>query len=216
MTLPKKRAGRPRAASEETRDKLLEAATRLFSENGMAATSLAKVAAAAGVTSAMVHYYFKTKEQLIEAVGAEKLGPVILSVLGADYDEDKDVLQYLLQIISRLAQAAEDNSWLPGLWLREIVSEGGGFRQHIINLVPKKILLQLAVNYKEGCEAGQYASGLEPSLLIFSALINYMLPLTAKNILEKLPGVEVLTTERLISHAHAVITHGLSVVTKTK
>ena len=48
----------------DARGRLLAAAVTLFSAQGVAGTTVAEIAKRAGVTSAMVHYYFKTKDQL--------------------------------------------------------------------------------------------------------------------------------------------------------
>lgn len=54
-----RRRGRPAAAADGAmRERLLSAATELFAERGIAATSMAEIAAHVGVTSAMLHYYF--------------------------------------------------------------------------------------------------------------------------------------------------------------
>lgn len=60
----------------ETRDRILDAAEELFSEQGVAATSLRAVTALAGVNLAAVHYHFGPKEALLEAVLQRRLGPL--------------------------------------------------------------------------------------------------------------------------------------------
>lgn len=195
---------------QETREKLLEAATALFAENGMGVTSLAKVAAAAGVTSAMVHYYFKTKEQLVEAVVVERLGRFLNMVLGeSDFDPDEP-LDYVLSVVPRLAAAAEANPWMPGLWVREVISENGGLREHVFSFLPTAMFGRLAECYIQGREKGKYSGDVEPHLLLFTVITNYMLPLAAKGLLERLPGMGELTSGRLVRHAQAVLRHGLS------
>lgn len=59
----------------ETKDMeqtILEAATKLFLEKGYASTSTTEIATEAGCNQALVHYYFRTKERLFEAVFANK------------------------------------------------------------------------------------------------------------------------------------------------
>ncbi len=51
---------------------ILEAATKLFLDKGFASTSTTEIAKEAGCNQALVHYYFRTKERLFEAVFAEK------------------------------------------------------------------------------------------------------------------------------------------------
>jgi AcrR family transcriptional regulator len=52
----------------QTRDRLIEAAARVFAEKGFAATSLDEVADAAGLTKGAVYSNFENKEDLVEAV----------------------------------------------------------------------------------------------------------------------------------------------------
>jgi AcrR family transcriptional regulator len=51
-----------------TKERILDTAERLFSEQGYAATSLRSIIAGAGVNLAAVHYHFHSKEALLEAV----------------------------------------------------------------------------------------------------------------------------------------------------
>ena len=53
---------------ESTEDIILEAARRQFVQNGYAATRTEEIAQEAGVTKAMVHYYFRTKEKLFDEI----------------------------------------------------------------------------------------------------------------------------------------------------
>jgi AcrR family transcriptional regulator len=61
--------------SEETRKRIIEAAARVLARDGYAATSVKDIAAEAGVAAGLVHYYFKTKEELVAAAVAEVCAP---------------------------------------------------------------------------------------------------------------------------------------------
>ncbi len=63
-------------AALETKEKILDAAEGLFAEHGFAATSLRNVVAAAGVNLAAVNYHFGSKNGLIRAVFARRVGPM--------------------------------------------------------------------------------------------------------------------------------------------
>lgn len=52
----------------DTKDKILDAAEKLFAEQGIADTSLRKVTSAAGVNIAAVHYHFGSREALVQEV----------------------------------------------------------------------------------------------------------------------------------------------------
>lgn len=60
--------GRRNGRAKPTPARLLDAAERLFAESGLEGISLRRVAGAAGVNSAAVHYHFGSREALVEAV----------------------------------------------------------------------------------------------------------------------------------------------------
>lgn len=70
-----RRAGTPRDPAE-TRERLLDAAERLFAEEGIGRTSLRAITLAAGVNVAAIHYHFGSKEALLEAVFDRRIAPV--------------------------------------------------------------------------------------------------------------------------------------------
>lgn len=69
---PKRRRGRPVGAAtpEQRRTRLVQAAIAAIARDGLAATSVRSVAAAAGVDPAMLHYAFDGKHALLQAVMA--------------------------------------------------------------------------------------------------------------------------------------------------
>src|SRR5512143_118352 len=60
----------------ETKDRILDAAERLFAEHGFDATSLRMITAEAGVNLAAVNYHFRSKDALIEAVFSRCIRPL--------------------------------------------------------------------------------------------------------------------------------------------
>lgn len=59
-----------------TKNRLLDAAERLFARDGFEATSLRAITAEAGVNLAAVNYHFQSKEALVHAVIARRMAPV--------------------------------------------------------------------------------------------------------------------------------------------
>lgn len=58
------------------RDRLIEAAAQLIHERGFANTTLADIAAAAKVALGSIYYYFKTKDEVAQAILARRLGSI--------------------------------------------------------------------------------------------------------------------------------------------
>jgi AcrR family transcriptional regulator len=60
----------------DTKDRILDAAERLFAQHGFDATSLRMITAAAEVNLASVNYHFHSKNSLIEAVLTRRIAPL--------------------------------------------------------------------------------------------------------------------------------------------
>ena len=52
----------------DTRTRILEATAQCIADDGIAAVRMATIAKAAGVSTALLHYHFATKEHLFESV----------------------------------------------------------------------------------------------------------------------------------------------------
>lgn len=66
--------------SQDTESKILQAAEHEFLTKGFVGARTISIAEAAGVTHAMLHYYFRTKEKLFERIIAGKIN-ILKSVL---------------------------------------------------------------------------------------------------------------------------------------
>jgi AcrR family transcriptional regulator len=60
----------------DTKTKILDAAEKLFADKGFDATSLRDITTGADVNLAAANYHFQTKDALIDAVIARRIGPV--------------------------------------------------------------------------------------------------------------------------------------------
>lgn len=67
-TTPQATGDKPLSGAEETRERILLAAARLFTEQGFAGTSMRQIAAAAAVPVSSINYHFVSKQLLMEAV----------------------------------------------------------------------------------------------------------------------------------------------------
>lgn len=117
-----KRAARPKkpaTATAETEERILEAARSVFIRRGTAGARMQEIAAEAGVNQALLHYYFRSKEQLSSAVFgqmASRLFPALLQTLSSDTSLDAKVEQ----IIGLYHENLKKNPFLPGYVLSEL------------------------------------------------------------------------------------------------
>jgi AcrR family transcriptional regulator len=76
---------RQAAAADSGRERILDAAARLFREHGYAAVSLRAIAAEAGMQGGSVYYHFSGKEEIVAAVldlGIQRVHQAVEAALG--------------------------------------------------------------------------------------------------------------------------------------
>ena len=106
---------------EENKEKaILQAAEEEFLEKGLDGARTVSIAQKAGVTHAMLHYYFRTKEQLFRKILDEKMQIFTASVLNVVSDSGKPLLERLEDGIRNHFDFLAANPSLPGFIVREI------------------------------------------------------------------------------------------------
>lgn len=76
-----------REDAKNMEERILEAAEKLFLEQGFAKTTTGQIAKSAGCNQALVHYYYRTKERLFEQVFEEKIRYIAGNILAIDAGE---------------------------------------------------------------------------------------------------------------------------------
>jgi len=204
------RRGRPFATDSALRERLLDAATTLFAEQGIAATPMAQIATRVGVTSAMLHYYFKTRERLLDVVVEERLGRFIAVVSeGIDTGTD-DPLAMVQGLVARIIRLVEELPWLPSLWIKEIASDGGQLRERLIERLPDGMQKRFGECIAKGQKRGVVNPDLQPNLLFVSIIGLSLFPLAVAKIWKRFPALGQLSNEDVLCHATSLLTHGLA------
>lgn len=201
---------RPAIEDFDVREHLLDTATRLFSERGIAATTVAQIATAAGVTSALVHYYFTNREKLLDAVADERLARAAEFVWRPVVeDAASDPFALVHEFVARLFDVTDRMPWLPPLWLREIVNEGGLLRERMMQRIPFDNIKRFSSRVAHAQQDGAVNAELEAMLLFNSILALVMLPLATAKIWQSARGLPVIEREALRRHVTALLIGGM-------
>lgn len=103
-----------------TENRIKEAARKIFYKKGYAASRTRDVAKEAGISPAMLNYYFRSKQRLFEVIMLESLSHFVTDIEGMLNDENTEfeykVEQLVLQYIDRFTAVPE----LPLFILNEI------------------------------------------------------------------------------------------------
>lgn len=103
------------AKAEETRDRILDAALRLFRERGFEQTTMRDVATEAGVATGAAYYYYRSKEDLVMAFYLrtdEEAGETFAKVIASSKELKKRIRG---MIDAKFAQFADHRSLLAAL-----------------------------------------------------------------------------------------------------
>jgi TetR/AcrR family transcriptional regulator len=104
---------------EENERALLEAAERVFAEQGFAGATTAAIARNAGVPKANLHYYFPTKEGLYRAVIERTLNAWLDAA--SSFDASEDACEALSAYISAKMELAREMPLASRIWSAEIM-----------------------------------------------------------------------------------------------
>ncbi|MBQ4508813.1 MAG: TetR/AcrR family transcriptional regulator [Paludibacteraceae bacterium] len=101
--------------------RIREVAQQLFFSQGYAATSTTQIAREVGCTQALVHYYYRTKENLFRQIFLEQV-LAALNLIGRSLANEDSFDRFVEQAISMYFDALMGNPRLPFFVLEELVS----------------------------------------------------------------------------------------------
>lgn len=207
--VPRRAPGRPGGDSPDLRERLLEAALACFSCQGIAATPLRAIAAEAGVNPALLHYYFGDKAQLQQAVIEERVMPAFNSVGASLAAAGDDVAGLVAGFVRGVGEAVARYPWLPSLWVREVLCEGGALRDLLVDRVGPQIPQLLALRFAAAQRAGTLNPGLDPRLLVVSLVGLTMFPAASAPVWGRVFETDGIDAEVLRDHTLALLDRGL-------
>lgn len=107
------------SAEKETETRIFEAARSVFFEQGFDGARMAVIAQRAGINQSMLHYYYRSKAQLFDAVFRKAVGeviPPVIAVLKSDMPLMRKMAQFAYGYIDIIAA----NPHLPAFILQEL------------------------------------------------------------------------------------------------
>lgn len=107
---------------QSTEDKILEAAEKEFLQKGYAGARTTAIAEAAGVTHAMLHYYFRTKDKLFDKILESKFGLLRNIMLASLGDPSVPLFDKIKLAIENHLDFIAANPDLPGFMISEVFS----------------------------------------------------------------------------------------------
>lgn len=164
----------PRTQSERadlTRSRILDAAVREFSENGLAGARTEQIAGIAGVNKALLYYYFKSKEELYKSALESVVQRVLDSSLAAlrpDSTPGEQIVRFALNHFDRIHSQRAFQS----LMQQEMVRLHQGEENALSSIVEKMFLpmmMRMRDALSDGIRSGELIS-VDEWLIMYAAL----------------------------------------------
>lgn len=133
---------------KQTEEKIFEAATDVFVERGMDGARMQDIANQAGINKALLHYYYRTKDQLFNAV-FEKIAGQMFKKFAPVFDENLSLEEKLRFFFREHISFMQKNPRLPLFILNEIHRNPQRIRKLIQSIDINKIWTTLEAQHKE-------------------------------------------------------------------
>jgi len=164
------------ALQTETEEKIIESAEKLFFQKGKAGCSMQDIANDAGINRTLLNYYFRSKDQLFEAVFRKALGSFVPN-LAALLRADMPFHEYVPAMVEKIIDTMLENPQIPIFVLQELSSNPERMPQMIkeMGIDPAK-----AVAKMEEDAPVPAIGGMDPRQIILNLISLCIFPFAAK------------------------------------
>jgi TetR/AcrR family transcriptional regulator len=138
---------------KQTEEKIFEAATEVFLEKGMDGARMQDIANCAGINKALLHYYYRTKEHLFNAV-FEMIAGQMFRKFAPVFDEKLSLEEKIRFFLREHITFLQNNPKLPAFILNELNRNPERIKKLIRSLDVDKFWSILEQQHRE--ELGMY------------------------------------------------------------
>ncbi len=165
-----------------TDEKIFEAATDVFVDKGMDGARMQDIASHAGINKALLHYYYRTKDQLFDAV-FEMIAAKILKKFAPVFDEKLTLEAKIRFFFKEHITFLHENPKLPAFVLNEINRNPARIKKLLKNVHFENLWQKLYEQHKS--ELGKYniTEAALPQLMVSIVALS-VFPFAARGIIE--------------------------------
>jgi len=136
---------------DSTEDKILEAAKNVFVAKGMEGARMQEIADEAGINKALLHYYFRSKERLFEAIFVEIIKFAFPKITRIAQSEEP-IINKIEQVIDAYIDLLIKHPFIPGFIIKELNRDPSGLFKMVVKfgLNPQVIFDQIQLAMDRG------------------------------------------------------------------
>jgi TetR/AcrR family transcriptional regulator len=197
-----------------TRDQILDAAERLFARQGFDPTTIKEIGSDAGLTPALLYYYFRSKEDLYREV-LQRVAEDLVSRGRAGLDAAATPEEAIRSLVGAQVEFLLSHPNAPKLLVREMVDHDARHAEAIILQLSAGIFRRLCEQIEEGQRAGRFRPDVEPRFAAVSTIAQVVYFTIARPAIGLLfgagpDGVSEATARAFGRHAGEFAVHALS------
>lgn len=142
-----------------TEQQILDAAIEEFALKGFNGARTTDIAARAGVTHAMLHYYFRTKQHLFDQIFNEKVHLLIDLIAGALDEPGATIKERVARGVGKHFDFINNNQSIPRLFITMMASNSELINQAATNISIKikELVSRYQSEFDKAAEAGEIA-----------------------------------------------------------
>lgn len=164
---------------DNTEEKILEAAKSVFLNKGMDGARMQEIADEAGINKALLHYYFRSKERLFEAIFGEIIKfafPKITRIIASDMG----IVSKIEQFVDAYLEILMKHPFIPGFIMKELSRDPSTFLKMIMKFGfnPQIVFTQI----EEAMDRGEIIR-MDPRHLAVNVISMCVFPFAARPII---------------------------------
>jgi len=167
-----------------TEKQILEAAKKVFVHKGMAAARMEEIAREAGINKALLHYYFRSKENLFRAVFAEAFNSFIPHIAEYISQEKPTIEKFVDVFVENYINLILENPFIPNFVISEINRDPENLINFFQEYVGDKPLVFSSI-FQEAVKKGEMRS-IDPREFLMNMIGLCIFPFIARPILQKI------------------------------
>ena len=116
-----------------------------------------------------------------------------------------DIASLVAAFVQGIADVVERHPWLPSLWVREVLCEGGALRELMVREIAPQLPQMLALRFAAAQKQGALNPGLDPRLLVVSLVGLTMFPAAGAPIWRQVFDATDLDADALREHCRKTL-----------
>jgi len=163
-----------------TEQKILDAATKVFLKKGLYGARTQEIADEAGINKALLHYYFRNKDKLFQAIFErtfQSFAPLIIRI----FNNEDPINDKIRQLISQYTDFLSANPYLP-LFLINEIHQDPQRQEPILQIMQELKSSRFMSQFREKVKTGEFIK-IDPEQFITNIFALILFPFINKTML---------------------------------